>query len=27
VTLTAGGWLGGSLVFVHGVRVLGEEQP
>jgi uncharacterized membrane protein len=26
VALTAGGWLGGALVFVHGVRVLGEER-
>jgi uncharacterized membrane protein len=26
VVLTTGGWLGGSLVFVHGVRVLGEER-
>lgn len=24
VTLTAGGWLGGSVVFVHGMRVLGR---
>jgi uncharacterized membrane protein len=24
--LTAGGWLGGSIVFVHGVRVLGRER-
>ena len=24
-TLTAGGWIGGSLVFVHGMRV--EEEP
>jgi uncharacterized membrane protein len=27
VALTAGGWLGGALVFVHGVRVLGAEEP
>ena len=25
VTLTVGGWLGGAIVFVHGVRVLGAE--
>src|SRR3954451_5004028 len=25
VALTAGGWLGGALVFVHGVRVLAAE--
>src|SRR5215212_1566252 len=25
VTLTAGGWLGGAIVFVHGVRVLGRD--
>jgi uncharacterized membrane protein len=25
VTLVAGGWLGGSLVFVHGHRVVGDE--
>jgi uncharacterized membrane protein len=25
-TLTIGGWLGGSLVFVHGTRVLGAER-
>jgi uncharacterized membrane protein len=24
--LMAGGWIGGSLVFVHGMRVVGEEQ-
>jgi hypothetical protein len=24
-TLTAGGWIGGSIVFVHGMRV--EEEP
>jgi uncharacterized membrane protein len=24
--LTVGGWLGGSLVFVHGTRVLGTEE-
>src|SRR5919202_6540187 len=27
VALTAGGWLGGSIVFVHGVRVLSAEAP
>ena len=27
VALTAGGWLGGALVFVHGVRVLAAEEP
>jgi len=28
VALTAGGWLGGAIVFVHGVRVLGAaEEP
>ena len=26
VTLVGGGWLGGSLVFVHGMRVVGDEQ-
>jgi uncharacterized membrane protein len=26
VALTAGGWLGGAVVFVHGVRVLAAEQ-
>jgi len=26
VILTVGGWLGGSVVFVHGVRVLGRSQ-
>lgn len=27
-TLTAGGWIGGSIVFVHGMRVEGEpEKP
>jgi uncharacterized membrane protein len=26
VALTAGGWLGGAIVFVHGVRVLGAED-
>lgn len=26
VVLAAGGWLGGSLVFVHGLRVVGDEQ-
>lgn len=25
--LTVGGWLGGTLVFVHGTRVLGERPP
>ncbi len=25
-TLTAGGWLGGSLVFVHGTRVVGDDH-
>jgi hypothetical protein len=24
--LTAGGWLGGSIVFVHGVRVLSRDS-
>jgi hypothetical protein len=28
VTLTLGGWLGGSIVFVHGMRVLSlPEEP
>lgn len=27
VTLTAGGWLGGAIVFVHGVRVLPAAEP
>jgi uncharacterized membrane protein len=27
VALTAGGWLGGTIVFVHGIRVLGGEGP
>ena len=28
VALTAGGWIGGSIVFVHGMRVLGlPEEP
>jgi uncharacterized membrane protein len=27
VALTAGGWLGGAIVFVHGVRVLAAEEP
>ena len=27
VALTAGGWLGGALVFVHGVRVLAAGAP
>jgi uncharacterized membrane protein len=26
VVLTAGGWLGGSIVFVHGVRVLDQDE-
>ncbi|MBW3663333.1 MAG: DUF2231 domain-containing protein [Actinobacteria bacterium] len=26
VVLTAGGWVGGSLAYVHGVRVLGRED-
>jgi uncharacterized membrane protein len=26
VALTAGGWLGGSVVFVHGMRVLGNDD-
>jgi uncharacterized membrane protein len=26
VALTAGGWLGGTVVFVHGVRVLAEGE-
>jgi uncharacterized membrane protein len=26
ITLTAGGWLGGTMVFVHGVRVLSEKE-
>lgn len=25
--LTAGGWLGGAVVFVHGTRVVAEEEP
>lgn len=25
--LTGGGWLGGSLVFVYGTRVLDRQQP
>ena len=25
--LTVGGWLGGSVVFVHGMRVIGAGQP
>jgi uncharacterized membrane protein len=24
--LTAGGWLGGAIVFVHGIRVLGRDE-
>jgi uncharacterized membrane protein len=27
LTLTAGGWLGGTIVFVHGVRVLPADDP
>jgi hypothetical protein len=27
VALTAGGWLGGAIVFVHGVRVLARDAP
>src|SRR4051794_5909131 len=27
VALTAGGWLGGAMVFVHGVRVLAADDP
>jgi uncharacterized membrane protein len=27
VTLTLGGWLGGTIVFVYGMRVLGIETP
>jgi uncharacterized membrane protein len=27
VALTAGGWLGGAVVFVHGVRVLAADAP
>src|SRR3954449_11981992 len=27
IALTAGGWLGGAIVFVHGVRVLAPEDP
>jgi uncharacterized membrane protein len=27
IALTAGGWLGGAIVFVHGVRVLAAEDP
>jgi uncharacterized membrane protein len=27
IALTAGGWLGGALVFVHGVRVLAAGEP
>lgn len=26
LTLTAGGWIGGSLVFVYGMRVVGDED-
>jgi uncharacterized membrane protein len=26
VALTAGGWYGGTVVFVHGIRVSKEEQ-
>src|SRR5215211_2605652 len=27
LALTVGGWFGGSVVFVHGVRVVGGDQP
>jgi uncharacterized membrane protein len=27
VALTTGGWLGGAIVFVHGVRVLAAGEP
>jgi len=27
VAMTAGGWLGGKLVFVHGIRVLAAQDP
>jgi uncharacterized membrane protein len=27
IALTTGGWLGGSIVFVHGVRVAGASTP
>src|SRR3954471_4468954 len=27
VALTAGGWLGGAIVFVHGVRVIAADRP
>jgi uncharacterized membrane protein len=27
LVLTVGGWLGGSLVFVHGTRVLADGDP
>jgi uncharacterized membrane protein len=27
VAMTAGGWLGGALVFVHGLRVVGDAAP
>jgi uncharacterized membrane protein len=27
VALTTGGWLGGSVVFVHGMRVLHHDEP
>jgi hypothetical protein len=27
VALTVGGWLGGTIVFVHGFRVLAAERP
>jgi uncharacterized membrane protein len=26
LVLTLGGWLGGTVVFVHGMRVLGDEE-
>jgi uncharacterized membrane protein len=26
VALTAGGWLGGTLVFVHGLRVIDKRE-
>lgn len=26
LTMAGGGWLGGSLVFVHGLRVVGDEE-
>ena len=27
IALTAGGWLGGTIVFVHGIRVLATGDP